>query len=137
MYGIWIDTGATPDIHENNVRGSAVVGIAITGAGPIRSSEQIASTEAVEAAASGSVRRLAGDRGQRGLGNAYAGIAISGAGTQPLVRANRLHDGGGGGIWIFDSASPRIEDNEVSGNVQPGVAISVTDPAPHHRQSRP
>ena len=38
--------------------------------------------------------------------SAIAEITISGAGSDPLVRANRVHDGNYRGIRVSDGASP-------------------------------
>jgi parallel beta-helix repeat protein len=50
-------------------------------------------------------------------------IAIVGAGTDALVRANRLHDGKETGIWVYDGASAKIEENEVWGAF---IGIQIT-----------
>jgi hypothetical protein len=63
--------------------------------------------------------------------SAIAEITISGAGSDPLVRANRVHDGNYRGIRVSDGASPRIEENEIWAMVTGGIAIfySGSDPA--------
>ena len=62
--------------------------------------------------------------------NAEFGMAISDAGTDPLVRANRVHDGRGPGFLVSDGASPRIEQNEFWANAKIGIGIrgAETDP---------
>jgi parallel beta-helix repeat protein len=47
-----------------------------------------------------------------------------------VVRANRIRDGKGAGILITDRARPRLEENEISGSAEFGIAISGagTDP---------
>jgi parallel beta-helix repeat protein len=63
-------------------------------------------------------------------GNTMHGIQISGVGTDPLVRANRLHDCRTSGIGVRDGASPRIEGNEIWGTTGSGIDVSGarTDP---------
>ena len=39
--------------------------------------------------------------------NAF-GIVISGVRTDPLVRGNRVHDGEGHGIWVYDGADATL-----------------------------
>jgi len=62
--------------------------------------------------------------------NVAFGMSIVGAGTDPLVRANRVHDGKGPGLLVREGASPRIEGNEIWANA--GLAIGIsgagTDP---------
>lgn len=65
-------------------------------------------------------------------GNAVAGRAFSihGAGTDPLVRANRIHDSHTSGIYVYAGASPRIEENEIWANASAGIDTrgAGTDP---------
>jgi len=55
-------------------------------------------------------------------------IEMGGAGTDPLVRANRIHDGEG--ILVGEGACPRIEENEIWANRWSGISIidAGTDP---------
>ena len=48
--------------------------------------------------------------------NAKSGIVVRGAGSDPLVQANRIHNGQGDGIWIDEGASPTISGNTITGN---------------------
>jgi parallel beta-helix repeat protein len=57
--------------------------------------------------------------------NSGAGISIGGGGSDPLVRANRVHDGGWSGIFVAGGASPRIEENEIWANTGAGISIGA------------
>jgi parallel beta-helix repeat protein len=63
-------------------------------------------------------------------GNAFHGIEIGDAGTNPFVRANRVHDGGQPGIFVHDGASPRLEENEIWANRGKGLFISKVGTSP-------
>ena len=50
------------------------------------------------------------------LENVREGLLIQGAGTDPLVRANRVYGSGTIGFRELDGASPRTEENRIWGN---------------------
>jgi parallel beta-helix repeat protein len=100
--GITIGMGASPRVEDNDVWGNDQAGIGIYGT----------------------------ETGSSFLALIFDSIASSRSGTDPLVRANRIHDGQGVGIFIAMGASPRIEDNEIWGNARAGIVSSDagTDP---------
>jgi len=55
--------------------------------------------------------------------NALAGIEIRGAGSDPLVRVNRINDGQGPGIDVLHGASPTIEGNTITGNAFDAIRV--------------
>jgi len=66
-------------------------------------------------------------------GNAKGGIEICGAGTDPLVRANRIQESG---IFVYYGAAPRIEGNEIWASALIGIAISDAGSDPLVRANR-
>jgi hypothetical protein len=51
-------------------------------------------------------------------------IAIHGPEAAPLIKRCRIHDGADSGLYFFDGASGTVEDCEVYGNTNVGVAIT-------------
>ena len=45
-------------------------------------------------------------------------------GADPRVRQNRIHDGGGSGIYVYDNGRGTIEDNDIFGIGLAGVSIA-------------
>ena len=54
--------------------------------------------------------------------NGRAGIAIL-SGGDPLVMANKIHDGMDSGVLVSERGRGRIEENDIFGNRRAGVAI--------------
>ena len=54
---------------------------------------------------------------------ASAFIDIGEPGTGPIVRANRVRDGPGFGIYVSDGASPLIEENEIWATAFTGIQV--------------
>lgn len=147
--GIDIDGGARPHVEDNEVQGMIDDGIRVSGAG---TDPVILFNRVHDGQGSGiTVGMCASPRIEDNeiWGMTHAGIGIHGtetgsaffalildriadgrSGTDPLVRANRIHDGQGVGIFIAMGASPRIEDNEIWGNAHAGIGIvdAGTDP---------
>lgn len=44
-------------------------------------------------------------------------------GADPRLRRNRIHDGGSGGIFVYENGRGTIEKNEISGNARAGIEI--------------
>jgi parallel beta-helix repeat protein len=65
------------------------------------------------------------------------GITVRGAGTEPIIRANRVHDSGYSavGIGVRGGASPQIEDNDIWG-VTHGIVIKNVGTEPVVRGNR-
>ncbi|HEY0173876.1 MAG TPA: right-handed parallel beta-helix repeat-containing protein [Pyrinomonadaceae bacterium] len=51
-------------------------------------------------------------------------VAVHGPGAAPLIKRCRIHDGADSGLYFFDGASGAVEDCEVYGNANVGVAIN-------------
>jgi parallel beta-helix repeat protein len=68
--------------------------------------------------------------------NAGQGMMIAGAGTDPLVRANRVHDNPSDGIDVRDGATPRIEGNVVRSNGLGGIVVAGAGTDPVVRANR-
>jgi len=49
-------------------------------------------------------------------------VAIHG-GADPKLRRNRIHDGNGSGVFVYEDAQGTLEDNEIFGNALAGVEI--------------
>jgi parallel beta-helix repeat protein len=60
-------------------------------------------------------------------------VAIHG-GANPTLRANHIHDGEKGGVFVFDKGSGLIENNEIYNNRYGGVWIK-TGASPHVRNN--
>jgi F-box protein 11 len=128
-WGIRVGGGAFPRIEENEISGSARVGIEIGDAG----TDPLVRANRVHDGAWLGI--LVGDGASPRIeeneiwASAGTGISIGGAGTNPLVRANRVHHGEGSGIVMYDGASPRIEENEISATAF-GITVggAGTDP---------
>jgi parallel beta-helix repeat protein len=60
----------------------------------------------------------------------HVGIMVAGAGTDPVVRGNRIHSGDQEGIWIAGGANPSILDNEIWGNALAGLSIETVGTSP-------
>jgi F-box protein 11 len=50
-------------------------------------------------------------------------VAIHG-GADPRLKRNRIHDGKGGGVFVYENGQGTLEDNEIFANVQSGVEIT-------------
>lgn len=143
------DSGTNPVILANRVHGGSRVGIAVdVGARPRLESNEIWPLSAPPFEESGRLRTTNSEtRGvlfhYEGSGKVEilaptghdvaesttwsvesAGIAIHGAGTEPLVRANRIHDCDGAGIAVGSGAAPLIEENEISRSAKSGIRVS-------------
>lgn len=51
-------------------------------------------------------------------------VAVHGPESAPLIRRCRIHDGADSGLYFFDGARGAVEDCEVYGNANVGVAIT-------------
>ena len=51
-------------------------------------------------------------------------VAVHGSGAAPLIKRCRIHDGADSGLYFFDGASGEVEDCEVYGNANVGVAVT-------------
>jgi nitrous oxidase accessory protein NosD len=51
-------------------------------------------------------------------------VAVHGPEAAPLIKRCRIHDGADSGLYFFDGASGEVEDCEVYGNANVGVAIT-------------
>jgi F-box protein 11 len=51
-------------------------------------------------------------------------VAVHGAESAPLIRRCRIHDGADSGLYFFDGASGAVEDCEVAGHANVGVAVT-------------
>jgi parallel beta-helix repeat protein len=73
-------------------------------------------------------------------GNELAGIMLAGEGTNPLVRANRIHDGAedydGYGIYVCAGAAGTIEGNTVFGMFGGGIVVDGPRTSPMVRGNR-
>jgi len=57
-------------------------------------------------------------------------VAVHGPGVAPSIRRCRIHDGADSGLYFFEGAAGEVEDCEVYGNANVGVAITGrADPA--------
>jgi hypothetical protein len=52
-------------------------------------------------------------------------VAVHGERTAPLIRRCRIHDGADTGLYFFDGARGSVEDCEVEGSANVGVAITA------------
>lgn len=103
--GIWYDSGATGTIEHSQIRDTNGGIYVCEGASP--------SIEANDISA-----------------QSLAAIVVRGAATDPLIRANRVHDGQSAGFFVIEGASPRIELNEIWACVGAGMLISGAHVAP-------
>jgi parallel beta-helix repeat protein len=46
-------------------------------------------------------------------------------GADPRLRRNRIHDGKGGGLAIYDNGQGTLEENDILGNVLAGIHITI------------
>lgn len=51
-------------------------------------------------------------------------VAVHGQEAAPVIKRCRIHDGADSGLYFFDGATGTVEDCEVSGNANVGVAIT-------------
>jgi hypothetical protein len=51
-------------------------------------------------------------------------VAVHGSEAAPLIRRCRIHDGADSGLYFFDGAAGAVEECEVSGHANVGVAIT-------------
>ncbi|HYO62498.1 MAG TPA: right-handed parallel beta-helix repeat-containing protein [Pyrinomonadaceae bacterium] len=51
-------------------------------------------------------------------------VAVHGAAAAPLIRRCRIHDGADSGLYFFDDAEGTVEDCEVFGHANVGVAVT-------------
>lgn len=63
-----------------------------------------------------------------------AGVAVH-SGATPMVRRNRIHDGQGAGVYVYDDGAGVFEDNDIFGNAFSGVQVS-TGGTPTVRRNR-
>lgn len=67
-------------------------------------------------------------------GNELAGIMLAGEGTNPLVRANRIHDGAenydGYGIYVCAGAAGTVDGNTVFGMFGGGIVVDGPGTSP-------
>ena len=66
--------------------------------------------------------------------NRRAGVAIL-SGADPIVRANKIHEGFDSGVLVSEKGGGRIEDNDIFANTRAGVAI-LKEGAPIVSQNR-
>jgi parallel beta-helix repeat protein len=111
--------GGAPELDRLLVRNGVGVVFAGGAAGDIEHSE-IRRNRCGILAYGGAFPRI---EGNEIWANLAFGMSIVGAGTDPLVRANRVHDGKGPGILVSEGASPRIERNEIRAHADVGIAI--------------
>jgi F-box protein 11 len=139
--GISVQDGASPRIEENEIWASSEAGIHIGegGTDPLIRANRVHGNGSGIFVAGGASPRI---EENEIWANAGAGIWIGGrnivltgfrwnnAGTDPLVQANRVHDGVGPGILVWGGASPRIEENQIWANALAGIEIRGrgTDP---------
>ncbi|HEX8354735.1 MAG TPA: right-handed parallel beta-helix repeat-containing protein [Pyrinomonadaceae bacterium] len=62
-------------------------------------------------------------------------VAVHGPEAAPLIRRCRIHDGADSGLFFFDGASGAVEDCEVAGHANVGVAVTG-QASPSVRRSR-
>ncbi|MEM4729191.1 MAG: right-handed parallel beta-helix repeat-containing protein [Thermoplasmata archaeon] len=111
IYGIFIDSGASPYIYKNNISGNYWSGVAVTGGGrPIIDRNTI----------SGNVRNCGASTG--------GGILVADASpfiTNNTIRANiDPRDSVTQGIWLQGSGYPNITDNRIEGHKGTSSAFS-------------
>ena len=58
------------------------------------------------------------------ISDSLSGVAVFGAGANPLIKNCWIHDCADSGFYIFDNASPRIENCDVYQNANVNVAIT-------------
>lgn len=51
-------------------------------------------------------------------------VAVHGPGAAPLIKRCRIHDGADSGLYFFEGAAGTVEDCEVYGNANVGVAVT-------------
>jgi F-box protein 11 len=144
--GIAVYHGASPSIEDNDIWRSGHVGIDVAweGTNPLIRGNRIhdgtnagiwvqfgASPRIEDNDISGPTRFLPTD-----FDWGYPNIWLSGAGTNPLVRGNRVHDSFGAGVWVVSGASPTIENNEVWANIGPGIDVTGAGTAPRLEANR-
>jgi parallel beta-helix repeat protein len=116
--GILVREGASPLIEANEIWGNADVGIQIED-----ESDPVVRANRIQGGGisvwSGASPRI---EENEIWASALIGISISDAGSDPLIWANRVHDGHEG-ISAWDGASPRIEENEIWANEEDGISI--------------
>lgn len=101
-HGVWVEEGASLSIRNSLIGDCRGLGIFVRGG----ASATIEDNEI--------------------LGNGGTGIWVSGHGTGPVIRRNKIHNNRDGGIYVVDRQTGTIEDNEVYGNGSGGWhAISV------------
>ncbi len=62
-------------------------------------------------------------------------VAVHGEEAAPLIRRCRIHDGADSGLYFFEGASGVVEDCEVTGHANVGIAVTG-DASPVVRRSR-
>jgi parallel beta-helix repeat protein len=117
-YGIVFEAGAAGAIGHSQIDGHNRAGISVDdGASPRIEENEIWANSG--AGISIGARNIV-----------LTGFRWNNAGTDPLVQANRVHDGVGPGILVWGGASPRIEENQIWANALAGIEIRGrgTDP---------
>ncbi len=68
-------------------------------------------------------------------GRGQVSVAIH-DGADPRLRRNRIHDGRGAGVYVYQNGAGLLEDNEIFANDLAGVAISGANPTVRRNRIR-
>ena len=125
--GVQLSDGAEASIAKCSIRGCVKAGVAAKAAGKL----QLLDCDISEGAAAGVLVMLPGPsamiKGNTLRANGKAALQVS-AGASPTLHSNRILDGHGPGIYIFDGAAAQLLHNHISGCAGPGITVEGSAP---------